>query len=147
MVKSKHSLFSKEFQNHPNIDSQPLIFMDGHEVPGPRCLRTFGWFFFNGKCRYIRQGSRRSVHFFKAHARRNVCMAVEIPLLAKFGYEANEESVHQHSILVKRNISNYLAIHTRTQIFMGRLPGFEMDRTPINYPEILRVIFCLGMVK
>ena len=39
----------------------------------------------------------------KAHARRNVCMAVEIPLLAKFGYEANEESVHQHSLLVKKN--------------------------------------------
>lgn len=24
-------------------------------------------------------------------------MAVEIPLLAKFGYEATEEAVHQHS--------------------------------------------------
>ena len=34
---------------------------------------------------------------WEVHARRDVCMAVEIPLLAKFGYEATEESVHQHS--------------------------------------------------
>ena len=35
----------------------------------------------------------------EAHARRDICMAVEIPLLAKYGYEASEESVHQHSAL------------------------------------------------
>lgn len=34
----------------------------------------------------------------QAHARRNVCLAVEIPLLAKFGYDASEEAVHQHSL-------------------------------------------------
>lgn len=39
---------------------------------------------------------------WKAHARRTVCMAVEIPLLAKFGYEATEESVHQHSVLTEK---------------------------------------------
>ncbi|OLP89558.1 hypothetical protein AK812_SmicGene28978 [Symbiodinium microadriaticum] len=33
----------------------------------------------------------------QAHARRDVCMAVEIPLLAKYGYDASEEGIHQHS--------------------------------------------------
>ncbi|CAJ1340204.1 unnamed protein product [Effrenium voratum] len=34
----------------------------------------------------------------QAHARRDVCMAVEIPLLAKYGYDDSEEAVHQHSM-------------------------------------------------
>ncbi|CAE7216172.1 unnamed protein product [Symbiodinium sp. CCMP2592] len=33
----------------------------------------------------------------QAHARRDVCLAVEIPLLAKYGYDASEEGIHQHS--------------------------------------------------
>ncbi|CAE7604896.1 unnamed protein product [Symbiodinium natans] len=33
----------------------------------------------------------------QAHARRDVCMAVEIPLLAQYGYDASEEGIHQHS--------------------------------------------------
>lgn len=76
---------------------------------------TYIWLFFNGKCRYIRHGSCGFPQFFKAHARRNVCMAVEIPLLAKFGYEANEESVHQHSILVKKT-SVITWQYTRTNV-------------------------------
>mmetsp|Transcript_35572 Transcript_35572/g.63081 ORF Transcript_35572/g.63081 Transcript_35572/m.63081 type:complete len:117 (+) Transcript_35572:51-401(+) len=33
----------------------------------------------------------------QAHARKDVCMAVEIPLLAKYGYDASEEGILQHS--------------------------------------------------
>eukprot|EP00435_Cladocopium_sp_Y103_P059863 s1019_g21.t1 len=62
----------------------------------------------------------------QAHARRNVCMEVEIPLLAKFGYEATEESVHQHSLALGKLLHDCPDLVEKNQT-LTRLVNPTMD--------------------
>mmetsp|Transcript_71238 Transcript_71238/g.157260 ORF Transcript_71238/g.157260 Transcript_71238/m.157260 type:complete len:117 (+) Transcript_71238:38-388(+) len=62
----------------------------------------------------------------QAHARRDVCMAVEIPLLAKFGYEATEEAVHQHSLALGKLLHDCPDLVEKNQT-LTRLVNPTMD--------------------
>lgn len=105
---------------------------------------TYIWCFFYGKCRYIKHGSCGSHSSSRLTPAATFAWRWRFPCWRSLGMKPMKNQFTS-TVSWWKKPSAITWQYTLKCSWEG-VPGFEMDRTPMNYLAILRVIF-FGMVK